>query len=350
MSFSLPTVAELHNEDLRLELQAVLDGKTKPLGSFGDLESLAVQMGLIQQSPRPVLTDPQMVVFVADHGLAARGVSANSRDMTWQMVENVLSGGAASCVLARQHGLALTTVDCGVDHAFLSADQPSRPGLIVKKVSNGANGTADSLSEPAMTLAQCQEAISNGCDVVKGLPGNVLLVGEMGVGNTSAAALLLARLAELDIADCTGAGAGLDNVGLDRKIKVLSQVLQRHSYAAGPMAALTAFGGFEIATMVGAVLQAAHERRVVMVDGFTACAAVMVAQALVPQVLGYCVFAHRSGERGHRLMLEHMGANPLLDLGMRVGEGTGAALAWPLLVSVCQLMAEMASLPSKDAQ
>ena len=340
MSFSIPTIAELHNESLREELQSVLDGKTKPLGSLGDLESLAVQIGLIQNSAAPTLQAPQMVVFAGDHGLVAHGVSAYPSDVTWQMVENYLAGGAAICVIARQHGLALTVVDCGVNHDFLSEAQPSRPGLIVKKV---AKGTADSFVGPAMTLAQCHEAICNGYEVVKALPGNVLLLGEMGIGNTSAAALLLARLAELDIADCAGAGAGLDNVGLDRKIRVLSQVLQRHSYAAGPMAGLTAFGGFEIATMVGAVLQAAHERRVVVVDGFIACAAVMVAQALVPHVLGYCVFAHRSGERGHRLMLEHIGANPLLDLGLRVGEGTGAALAWPLLVSVCQLMAEMAS-------
>lgn len=340
MSFSLPTVADLDNQSLREAMQAVLDGKTKPLGSLGDLESLAVQLGLIQNTAAPTLKSPQMVVFAGDHGLVARGVSAYPSEVTWQMVENYLAGGAAICVLARQHGLALTVVDCGVNHDFLSEGQTSRPGLMVKKV---ANGTADSFAEPAMTLAQCHEAINNGYEVVKSLPGNVLLVGEMGIGNTSAAALLLARLAELDIADCAGAGAGLDNVGLDRKIKVLSQVLQRHSYAAGPIAALTAFGGFELATMVGAVLQAAHERRVIVVDGFIACAAVMVAQALVPQVMAYCVFAHRSAERGHRLMLEHMGANALLDLGLRVGEGTGAALAWPLLVSTCQLVEEMAS-------
>jgi nicotinate-nucleotide--dimethylbenzimidazole phosphoribosyltransferase len=165
----------------------------------------------------------------------------------------------------------------------------------------------------------------------------------MGIGNTSAASMLLSRLAGLNIADCTGAGTGLDAEAVQRKIGILREVLARHPDARSPLDALAALGGFEIATMVGAVLQAALERRVIVVDGFIATAAVLVASALQPPVLQRCVFAHRSGERGHALMLEHLRAEPLLELGLRLGEGSGAALAWPLLASACAILREMAS-------
>jgi nicotinate-nucleotide--dimethylbenzimidazole phosphoribosyltransferase len=194
-----------------------------------------------------------------------------------------------------------------------------------------------------MSAAQCAQALRHGVDLVQGLPGYALLLGEMGIGNTSAAALLLARLAGLDIAQCTGAGTGLDADGLAHKTRVLRSVLERHADARAPLDALAALGGFEIATMVGAVLQAASERRVIVVDGFIASAAVLVAQALEPLVLQRCVFAHRSGERGHAAMLQHLGVEPLLDLGLRLGEGSGAALAWPLLQSACLILREMAS-------
>jgi len=194
-----------------------------------------------------------------------------------------------------------------------------------------------------MSAEQCAQAIANGQQVVRELPGNALLLGEMGIGNTSAASMLLARLAGLDVADCTGAGTGLDAEAVQRKIGVLRQVLARHASATEPLDALAAFGGFEIATLVGAVLQAAAERRVIVVDGFIASAAVLAASALQPAVLQRCVFAHRSGERGHALMLAHLKAEPLLDLGLRLGEGSGAALAWPLLVSACAVLREMAS-------
>ena len=182
--------------------------------------------------------------------------------------------------------------------------------------------------------------------MVAGLPGNALLLGEMGIGNTSAASLLLARLGGFEVADVTGAGTGLDAEAVQRKIGILREVLERHAEAREPLAALAAFGGFEIATMVGAVLQAAAERRVIVVDGFIASAAVLVAAALQPAVLQRCVFAHRSGERGHALMLAHLRAEPLLDLGLRLGEGSGAAMAWPLLMSACAILREMASFES----
>jgi nicotinate-nucleotide--dimethylbenzimidazole phosphoribosyltransferase len=334
----IPTITDLHDAALAARLQALLDNKTKPLGALGRLESLALRLGLVLGSEAPALEAPQMLVCAADHGLAARGVSAFPSDVTWQMVENFLAGGAAVSVLARQHGLALTVVDCGVRRDF----QP-RPGLVQRRI---AAGTADASAGPAMSAAQCREAIANGRDVVRALPGNVLLLGEMGIGNSSAAAMLLARLAGIDIDACTGAGTGLNAAGLARKRAVLREVLALHAGAVAPLEALAAFGGFEIATLVGAVLQAAHERRVIVVDGFIASAAVLVAQALAPHVAQRCVAAHSSAEPGHAAMLRQLGLAPLLDLGLRLGEGSGAALAWPLLESACRILAEMASFAS----
>ncbi|MCS6810257.1 MAG: nicotinate-nucleotide--dimethylbenzimidazole phosphoribosyltransferase [Tepidimonas sp.] len=334
----LPTVADLHDPVLAARLQALLDDKTKPLGALGRLEALAQRLGLILGTEAPQLVQPQLVVFAADHGLAAHGVSAYPSDVTWQMVENFLAGGAAVSVLARQHGLALTVVDCGVRHAFAP-----RPALVDAKV---AWGTADALQQPAMTAEQCAQAVAQGIALLRRLPGNVLLLGEMGIGNTSAASLLMSRLTGLPIEDCTGAGTGLDAAGVQRKIEVLRAVLQRHAQAREPLQALAALGGLEIATMVGAVLAAAEQRRVIVVDGFITTAAVLVAARLRPHVLQRCVFAHRSGERGHALLLAHLKAEPLLDLGLRLGEGSGAALAWPLLVSACAILREMASFGS----
>jgi len=345
MNTCLPTLADLRNPALTQALQHKLNNKTKPLGSLGRLEALALQLGEILGTESPVLEHAQMVVFAGDHGLTAQGISAFPSDVSWQMVENFLAGGAAVSVLARQNGIALTVVDCGVNHDFL-ADLPKgqqRAGLLVRKI---ANGTADSSMQPAMSSAQCQQALQNGQDLVKNLPGNALLLGEMGIGNTSSASLLLARLTGLDIELCTGAGTGLDAPAVERKTAVLRKVLARHPSATSPLDALAALGGFEIATLVGAVLQAAHERRVVVVDGFIASAAVLVAHALQPLVLQRCVFAHRSGERGHEFMLQHLGVQALLDLGLRLGEGSGAALAWPLLQSACAILREMASFES----
>ena len=338
MPFDLPCVENPLDESLRARLQTRIDNKTKPIGSLGRLEALAVHLGMALGTESPVLEQPQLLVFAADHGLVQRGVSAYPGDVTWQMVENFLAGGAAVSVLARQHGLNLGVVDCGVRHDFAA-----RPGLHLCKV---AHGTADSFEGPAMSIQQCEQAMHNGVELLRGLPGNVLLLGEMGIGNTSAASLLMARFTGRDIAECTGAGTGLNADAVQRKASILREVLHRHENTESPMEILAAMGGFEIATMVGAVLQAASERRVVVVDGFIATAAVLVAQAMCPNVLAYCVFAHQSGEQGHRNMLKYLNAQPLLDLGMRLGEGSGAALAWPLLVSACSILRDMASFDS----
>ena len=323
-------------------LQRRIDQKTKPLGSLGRIEALALQIGSILRREHPVLTQPQMVVFAGDHGLAAQGVSAYPSDVTWQMVENFLAGGAAISVLARQHGLSLTVVDAGVRHDFAP-----RAGLLDRKI---APGTSDALAGPAMSEAQCARAVRLGREVVRDLPGNSVLLGEMGIGNSSSAALLLARLTDEPIARCIGRGTGLDDRGLAHKHAVLTQVLAHHQGVETPMEALAAFGGFEIAMLVGAVQQAVEERRVVVIDGFITGAAVLVAQRLAQargdSVVEGCVFSHRSDEAGHALMLRALGAQPLLELGLRLGEGSGAALAWPLIDSAARLLCEMASFAS----
>lgn len=344
MSFAIPTIADITDASLTARLQHILDFKTKPLGSLGRLEALALRIGQVLGTEAPQLLQPQMLVCAGDHGIAARGVSAFPSDVTWQMVENFLAGGAAVSVLARQHGLALTVVDCGVARPIAERDTPpGAPHLLVRKV---APGTADASAGPAMTAEQCAQAITNGMEVVRGLPGNALLLGEMGIANTSVASLLLERLAGLPLAEVTGAGTGLDAAGIARKRAVLQQALDVNAEATSPFDALAALGGYEVATLVGAVLQAAAERRVIVVDGFITSAAVLVASRLQPAVLQRCIFAHRSGERGHSLMLAQMQAEPLLDLGLRLGEGSGAALAWPLLQSACAVLAEMASFES----
>ena len=334
----IPSIAPVADAALARRLQHRLDHQTKPQGALGRLEALALQIGLVQQTEHPVLRAPQVLVFAADHGLAAQGVSAYPSDVTWQMVENFSAGGAAVSVLARQHRLAMTVIDAGVRHEFAP-----RPGLLDCKI---GPGTADASQGDAMTHAQCAAAIRRGRDVVRALPGNVVLLGEMGIGNTSSAALLLARLAGVDIGACVGRGTGLDDAGLAHKRVVLRAVLQRHPGAQAPLEALAAFGGFEIAMLAGAALQAASERRLVVVDGFIAGAAILVAAMLAPDLLAYCVFAHRSNEAGHRLMLDHLGVQAVLDLGLRLGEASGAVLAWPLLASAVLLLNQMASFES----
>ena len=338
--FYLPAIESTADVALQARLQHKIDGKTKPLGALGLLEGLALQLGLIQGSESPALHQPQMVVFAADHGIAAEGVSAYPQAVTAQMVSNMLSGGAAVNVFARQHGFALQVVDAGV-----AAKLPAHPQLLQRKI---AMGTKNSCCEAAMSRLEVQAALAAGMQVVQALPGNVVAFGEMGIANTSAAALLLARLTGASIVDAAGRGTGLDDAQLLHKQAVLARALALHS-ATDPFDAveeLAALGGFEIAMMTGAMLQAASERRVVLVDGFIAGASALVAQALMPAVRDYLVFCHRSAETGHRLLLAHLQAKPLLELDLRLGEGTGALLAWPLVLSAANFLNEMASFGS----
>ena len=326
------------NDELAKRVQHRLDRQTKPSGALGRLEDLVVQLALLQDSDRPRLVDPQLVIFAADHGIAAHGVSAYPSAVTAQMVHNFLAGGAAVCVLARQHGLALTVVDCGVRASF-----GPRPGLLVSKV---APGSADIVEQAAMTRPQCDAAIEHGRDLVRTLPGNALLLGEMGIGNTSVAALLMQRLTGLPLAQCVGRGTGLDDAGLARKQALLQCALQRHAHASEVLDVLAALGGLEVATMVGAAIEAASQRRLVVVDGFISTAAVAVAERLAPRLLEACVFSHCSAESGHGRWLAHLGVRLLLDLGLRLGEGSGAALAWPLIASALHLFDDMATFES----
>ena len=335
---ALPAITPTTDAALHARLQHKIDHKTKPLGALGRLEGLALQLGLIQRSETVVLSQPQMVVFAADHGVTTEGVSAFPQAVTVQMVANMLAGGAAVNVFARQHGFALQVVDAGV-----AAEMPAHPQLLQRKV---AFGTRNLCTEPAMTLEQALSALNAGMQIVQTLPGNVVAFGEMGIGNTSAAALLLARLAGVPLADATGRGTGLNDDQLAHKQRVLTRALARNPAATTPLDALADMGGFEIAMMTGAMLQAAAERRVVLVDGFIAGAAALVAHALVPQVMDYLVFCHRSAERGHSALLAHLNAQPLLALELRLGEGSGALLAWPLVQSAAAFLNEMASFES----
>jgi nicotinate-nucleotide--dimethylbenzimidazole phosphoribosyltransferase len=324
-----------HDPALAARLQQRLDRKTKPTGALGALEALALQIGLLQGRADPVLQSPQLMVFAADHGLAHQGVSAYPQDVTWQMVANMCAGGAAINVFARQHGLALTLVDAGVAHDFAGA-----AGVVDAKL---AYGTADASQGPAMSTDQALHALRTGAQLLALRPGNVVLFGEMGIANSASAALLLARLADVPIALASGRGTGLDDAGLAHKRAVLAGVLARAPLANAPLDVLAEFGGFEIGMIAGAMLQAAAQRRLIVVDGFIVGAALLLAARLAPAVLDACVFAHRGAEAGHGALLAALGAKPLLDLGLRLGEGSGAALAWPLVDSAVRMLDQMAS-------
>lgn len=339
-TFTAPTIANIENNELRQQLQQIIDSKTKPLGALGRLEALALQLGMIQGTTKPYIEQPQIRVFVADHGLTKHGTSAYPSAVTTQMVYNFLQGGAAINVLARQHNIELKVVDAGVDADFANSPFKDHPQLLDYKVRHGSR---DALTEPAMTEAECLAALENGMKVVEGLAGNLLIVGEMGIGNTSAASLSLARLGNLPVADCIGRGTGLDDAGLQHKTDILTQVLARHNEAQSPLDALAALGGLEIAMMAGALIQAASERRILLIDGFIASSALLVAERLAPGVTQYAIFAHHSVEPGHAHLLKLLNAEPLLNMGMRLGEGSGAALAYPLLQSACAIINEMAS-------
>jgi len=337
---SLP-VFTIHRPDLALlpELRHKIDHKTKPLGALGQLEALALQIGLVQQSQTPSLRRPSLTIFAADHGLARAGVSAYPPEVTPQMVFNFLAGGAATNIFARQHGFALQVVDAGVN-----ADFPSDLPLRHEKL---AHGTANCLEGPAMSCAQVVQGLETGRRIAheeaeKG--SNVLAFGEMGIGNTSSATLLAHFLADLPIAACTGRGTGLDDTGLARKIATLEAVATR--VGQGPhdvLDVLAEVGGFEVVMMTGAMLGAAEKGALIIIDGFIASAALLAAMHISPAVRDYAVFGHRSNEGGHPLLLKYLRATPLLQLDLRLGEGSGAVLAWPLLQAACGFLNEMAS-------
>jgi nicotinate-nucleotide--dimethylbenzimidazole phosphoribosyltransferase len=335
---------------LAVDLQQKIDRKTKPPGALGRLEELALQLGLVQRSLSPRITAPHVLVCAGDHGAAKAGVSAFPQEVTWQMVENFLAGGAAINVLSHLAGMQLVVVDAGVAHEF-----GPRDGLVDMKV--GAGGTANYLEGAAMSAAQCAEAMAKGATLARDIAiagCNVLAFGEMGIGNTASASLLTHCITGLPLVDCVGRGTGLDDAGLERKRALLAQALAAWPECPAPggvatndaLRILARFGGFEIAMLAGAMLAAAEARMTLLIDGFIVTAALLVAARVSPAVLDYCVYAHCSNEAGHRRQLDWLGGKPLLDLGLRLGEGTGAALALPLLKAACGFMDEMASFES----
>ena len=318
-----------------------LDSLTKPLGSLGRIEALAALLCAIQNTLQPRIEKPQVVVFAGDHGAAERGVSAYPRAVTAQMVANYLAGGAAINVLARVHALDLIVVDAGVDAQF-----EAHPKLIAAKI---RRGTRDYVTEPAMSVAECLAALDRGRAVASTLVAggsNTLALGEMGIGNTGAASLLMHGLTGHPLAQCVGRGTGLDDAGVARKLDILAAARARAPSSAAPVELLTEFGGYEIAMLVGCMLGGAELHAVLVVDGFAVTAAAALAARIDPGVLHHCVFAHVSQERAHRALLNILGVTPLLDLGMRLGEGSGAALAVPLLRSAAALFTDMATFES----
>ena len=337
------------NTDLQKELQHKIDNKTKPLGALGRLEEVALQVGLIQRSLHPQILHPQIVVFAGDHGIAATGlVNPYPQAVTAQMVLNFIAGGAAINVFCRQHAIGLTVVDAGVNFDF-PADLLSK-GFISSRI---GYGTRNYLEGDAMTATEVQRAMAAGKKIVEDLfreGCNCIGFGEMGIGNTSSASLIMSFITGIPIEECVGRGTGVNDEQLEKKIATLRSVVQLHlpAIVASPDAStiLQHVGGFEIAMMTGAYLKAAELNMVVLVDGFITTAALLLARRLNQGILSHCIFSHNSGEQGHDKMLQYLGARPLLNLGMRLGEGTGAAMAFPLVQSAVSFLQEMASFES----
>jgi nicotinate-nucleotide--dimethylbenzimidazole phosphoribosyltransferase len=337
----LPVISPTADTVLDLSLQQRLGRSELPDHALGRLEALVLQLARIQKAgpfdfDLLAFDSPQMVVFAGDHGIADEGVSLFAQETTRQRVLNMLQGSATVNALAELHGFDLTVVDAGVaSHITLPDGARARVPLQLRKI---GYATRNMVLSPAMSVPQAVAALHAGMNVVHHLPGNVLALGDVGVGSTSCAAQLLSRLCGVPLADACGRGSGLDETQLQHKLEKLFAAATRHRKATAPLDVLAAMGGFEIAMMAGAMLQAASERRVVLVDGFVAGAAALVARGLVPAVADYLVFTHRSAEPGHRLLLIHLQAQPLLDMGLRMGQGVGALLAWPMLLAAQRLL------------
>jgi nicotinate-nucleotide--dimethylbenzimidazole phosphoribosyltransferase len=334
----IPTIRSTQNDTLASQLDAAINNKTKPLGSLGLLETVAKQIGLIQQTTQVELKQPAILVFAGDHGVCAEGISAYPQSVTWQMVENFLANGAAINVFARQNGCKLNVIDAGVNHDF-----GPRDGLSNRKIGPGTRNFA---AEPAMTAQQCAAALEAGMGLVTELQGNVIGFGEMGIGNTTAAAALMHKLTQIPVANCVGAGTGLTAEGVLHKQRVIEAAAALHASVTEPLDVLATFGGFEIAMMAGAMLKAAERRMVLLIDGFIVTSALLVAARLQPAILDYCVFSHCSDESGHKQLLGNLNARALLQLDLRLGEGTGSALALPLLHAAVNFLREMATFES----
>jgi nicotinate-nucleotide--dimethylbenzimidazole phosphoribosyltransferase len=325
------------------DLKVLIDNKTKPPGSLGMLEDLALQIGQILETTNPQLIYPHLIVFAADHGIAKEGVSAFPQEVTRQMVLNFLNGGAAINVFCRQHHIHLQVVDAGVNYDFENG-LPLGNGKIAK-------GTASFLHGPAMTAFQAELCLLKGEEAVAEIAAkgcNVIGFGEMGIGNTSSAAVLMSLLCDLPLSDCIGRGTGLNDEQLIKKQEILEQAIANYKGSHDVFQVMAHFGGFELLEMTGAMLAAAKRKMIVMVDGFIATAAYLCAYHIDQRIKNNAVFCHQSDEKGHRLLLAHLEAKPLLGLQLRLGEGTGCALAYPLLKSAVNFLNEMASFQSAE--
>ncbi|CAN5311062.1 nicotinate-nucleotide--dimethylbenzimidazole phosphoribosyltransferase [soil metagenome] len=319
-------------------VRAHLDAQARPPGSLGRIEDVAVRLALIQKTMRPRADRVALLIFAGDHGLTEDGVSRYPAEVTQAMVATLLAGKATANAFARAVGAEVTVVDAGVN-----ADLPPHPSMVEARV---RKGTRNAAREPAMMPDEVALALTRGVEqavaaIDRG--ADVLALGEMGIGNSASAALLMHRLAPAPLADCVGVGAGHDAAGLAHKLSVLTRAAER-SDAIAPLEVLRQFGGYEIAMMAGAIDGAADHRTPVIVDGFICTAAALVAIRLRPETRDVCLFAHRSAEAGHDRMLKALGAEPLLDLGLRLGEGTGGLLAAPLLRAAAALLSDVASL------
>ena len=333
-----PFLIKKVSTEISSQIQHKIDFKTKPTGALGMLEKLALQVSLIQQTLSPTFLNPHLVVFAADHGLARDGISKYPSEVTYQMVLNFVAGEAAINVFSRQYGFTLQVVDAGV-----ISDFPLTLPIIHQKI---AHGTKNSLHESAMTLLEAENCIEIGAKVVQDIferGCNIIGFGEMGIGNTSSASLLMSKICNFPLVDCVGRGTGVDDEGLKHKITILAKVLNKHQGEQSTLQILANLGGFEIAQMVGAMLQAAENRMIILVDGFISTSAFLVAHAFEPNILEYAIFCHQSDENGHKQLLACLKVEAILKLNLRLGEGTGCALAYPLIKSAINFLNEMAS-------
>jgi nicotinate-nucleotide--dimethylbenzimidazole phosphoribosyltransferase len=326
------------DEELRSEARVVLDRKTKPRRSLGRLEDLAAHIAAIRGTVSPDPLRPAIVVAAADHGVAIEGVSAYPQEVTRQMLDNFVSGGAAISVLARGIGAELVVVDAG------TIEPTAHEEVLDARL--GA-GTANAAVGPAMSREQASGAVRRGRELARELTSSghsVVALGDMGIGNTTSASAICSVLLDAQPATVCGQGTGLDARGIEHKASIVRRMLDRNEPDRDdPLGVLAAVGGFEIAFLTGVALGAADGRAVVLVDGFITAAAALVAARLEPEALGYLVAAHRSPEPGHTAILDALGLEPLLDLGLRLGEGSGAALALPLLAAARDILVEMAT-------
>lgn len=330
-------IPPLHNE-MAEAIQYKIDQKTKPVGSLGKMERIAKQIALIQGTLTPELKHPVMLTVASDHHICEEGVSPCPVEITWQQCLNFLNGGGGIGLFSRLYGFELFVVDAGVDFDFVPHSH-----LIDAKV---RKGTRNFLHEPAMTKDECHKAMQNGRDVIAKMAAqgsNVVGFGEMGIGNTTPASALLSVFAGLPVADCVGVGSGLSSEGVKHKAMVIETAIARHGISKDPIENLASFGGLEIATIAGAMLEAAARRMVIITDGFITTSALLVASAINPLVLDYSLFSHLSQEQGHRRMVDFMKGEPIMHLDFRLGEGTGAAVAYSIIKGSVDLLNQMTS-------